>query len=96
MLVSIVTARVLAGKADIYERTFRELRQKVLANEPGISFYELCRVPGVPRTYKVIEACDTQATQDAHLATHYYQAAIEIIVGCLEDGSYEHLVCETI
>jgi quinol monooxygenase YgiN len=96
MFISVVTSRVMADKVALYERTFRELRDKVLANEPGITFYELCRVPDAPHTYKVIEAYDTSETQAAHLEKDYYQAAIKIIVECLEGGSYEHLVCETI
>jgi quinol monooxygenase YgiN len=96
MFISVVTSRVIAEKTELYERTFRELRGKVLANEPGVSFYELCHVADAPRTYKVIEAYDSQQTQDAHLATDYYQAAIRIIVDCLEGGSYEHVICETI
>jgi quinol monooxygenase YgiN len=96
MFISIVTSRVMAEKVGLYEQTFRELRKKVLANEPGVSFYELCRVSDAPHTYKVVEAYDSQQTQNSHLVTDYYQAAIKIIVDCLEGGSYEHVVCETI
>lgn len=96
MFISIVTASVIPEKVELYEQTFRDLREKVLANEPGVSFYELCRDPSAPYTYKVVEAYDSQETQEAHLATEYYQATIPVIVGCLAGGTYEHIVCETI
>ena len=96
MFISIVTASVQPDKVELYEQTFRDLRDKVLAKEPGVTFYELCRVPHAPNTYKVVEAYDSQETQDAHLATDYYQAAIAVIVGCLEGGTYEHIIVETI
>lgn len=97
MLISIVTARVKPEKIDIYEQTFRDLREQVLAREPGVSFYELAHDPSGPsHTYKVVEAYDSEETQDAHLATDYYRAAIAVIGDCLEGGTYEHVICDTI
>ena len=96
MFVVIVKAQVKPEKIDIYESTFKSLRKKVLANEPGVTFYELCRVPDQPCAYRVIECYRDQATQDEHLNKDYYKATIPIIVDCLVDGQYEMEVVEPI
>ena len=38
MYVIIVKARVKPDKVALYEATFRDLRQKVLEREPGVTF----------------------------------------------------------
>jgi quinol monooxygenase YgiN len=96
MFVSIVKARVRPQKVAIYEATFKELRALVQANEPGVLFYELCRDPKVPYSYRVVEAYTDQATQNAHLEMDYYKARIPIIMDCLEGGTYELEVLEAI
>jgi len=96
MFVVIVKARVKPETVEVYESTFRALREKVLANEPGVTFYELCRVPGEPYAYRVVEAYRDQATQEEHLAKDYYQQAIAVIGECLEGGTYEMEVVEPI
>ena len=96
MYVIIVKAKVKPEKVAVYESTFRDLRQKVLEREPGVTFYELCRVPDEPCSYRLVESYTDRAAQDAHLATDYYQAAVATIVGCLVDGTYEMETVETI
>lgn len=96
MFVVICRARVRPDKIALYEETFRALREKVLANEPGIAFYELCRVPGERGAYPVVEAYADQAAQDLHLATDYYREAGTVIMDCLVDGAFEMEVVETI
>ena len=96
MFVVICRAKVQPDKVELYETTFRALREKVLANEPGIAFYELCRVPGEPCHYRVVEAYADQAAQDAHLAMDYYQEAGAVIMGCLEGNTFEMETVEPI
>jgi len=96
MFVIIVKARVKPDKVELYESTFRGLREKVLANEPGVTFYELCRVPEETCTYRVIEAYQDAQVQEEHLTKDYYQQAIPIITECLEGASYEMEVVETV
>lgn len=96
MFIVICRAKVKPEKVALYEATFRALREKVLANEPGISFYELCRVPGEPYAYRVVEAYADQAAQDLHIAMDYYQQAGPTIMDCLVDGAFEMEVTETI
>ena len=96
MYVIIVKAKVKPDKIAVYESTFRDLRQKVLEREPGVTFYELCRVPDEPGSYRLVESYADQAAQDAHLATDYYQAAVATILECLVDNTYEMETVETI
>ena len=96
MYVIIVKAKVKPEKIATYETTFRDLRQKVLEREPGVTFYELCRIPDEPNSYRLVEGYADQNAQDIHLATDYYQAAVATIVACLVDGSYEMETLETI
>lgn len=96
MFVVICRAKVQPAKVELYEATFRALREKVLANEPGIAFYELCRVPGEPCCYRVVEAYADQAAQDVHLEMDYYKQAGGVIMDCLEGNSFEMEVVETI
>ena len=96
MFVIIVKARVKPDKVELYESTFKALRTKVLANEPGVIFYVLSRVPDDPFAYRLVESYKDQQTQDEHLTKDYYQEAIAVITECLEGGSYEMEVVETI
>ena len=96
MFVVIVKAQVVPEKVELYESTFAALREKVLAGEPGVSFYELCRVPGQPCHYRLVECYADQATQDAHLEMDYYKAAFATILECLVEGKFEMEVVETV
>ena len=95
MHVLILKTRVLPEKVELYESTFRELREKVLRLEPGVSFYELCRVPDQPNHYRLVEAYADDATQEEHLDTDYYREAREIIDTCL-DGPFEMEICSPV
>jgi quinol monooxygenase YgiN len=96
MFVVIVKAKVKPDKVSIYESTFKALRKIVLEREPGVTFYELCRVPGEPCCYRVIECYADQAAQDVHLAADYYQQAGPVIVDCLVGATYEMETVETV
>jgi len=96
MLVVICKAQVKSDKVGVYESTFKALRAQVLAEEPGVTFYELCRVPGQPCHYRVVECYTDQAAQDLHLNTDYYKAAFATVLDCLVDGTFEMEVVEPI
>jgi quinol monooxygenase YgiN len=96
MYVIIVKSKVKPEKVTAYESTFRDLRQKVLEREPGVTFYELCRLPDEPCSYRLVEAYTDQDAQNIHLATDYYQAAVSTIMDCLVGGSYEMETLQTI
>lgn len=96
MFFVIVKARVKPDKVDIYESTFKALRETVLENEPGVTFYALSRVPDSPCEYRLVEAYENAQVQEEHFAKDYYQAAVPVIMACLEDGSFEMEVFEAI
>jgi quinol monooxygenase YgiN len=81
--IVIATARVRPDKIALYEQTFRDLKAKVDALEPGVLFYELCKDPKEANTYRLIEAYSDEAVQQAHIDTDYYRAASRVIVECL-------------
>ena len=66
MFVVIVKANVKPEKVETYESTFKALREKVLANEPGVTFYELSRVPDSPCEYRMVEAYRDAQVQEEH------------------------------
>ncbi len=96
MFVVIVKAHVKPDMVETYESTFKALREKVLANEPGVTFYELSRVPDSPGEYRMVEAYADAQVQEEHFAKDYYIEAGPAIIDCLVDGSFEMEVVETI
>jgi quinol monooxygenase YgiN len=87
----VAKTRVRPEKVELYESTFRDLKAKVLANEPGVSFYELCHDPVAPNAYQVIEAYENDAVQAHHLGTDYYLAASGVILSCLQGDHMEQI-----
>jgi hypothetical protein len=59
MFVIYCEAQVKPEKVELYERTFHDLKKKVHAHEPGVVFYELCKDPVRPNTYRLFEAYRT-------------------------------------
>ena len=94
MYVLIAYTRVLPDKTELYESTFRDLRERVLREEPGVTFYELCRVPEKANHYRLIEAYSDNDVQEAHLNTDYYKEARAVIDSCL-DGPFDMEIVET-
>jgi quinol monooxygenase YgiN len=76
MIVIIATLQVIPGKAGIFEQFMAELTRAVVANEPGTHVYQLCRIPRLENSYRLIEFYADQATIDAHLQTPWFKAAL--------------------
>lgn len=87
MRLSQVTLRVKPDMIDQYEKTFHELRAKVLANEPGCPFFEVWHDPNDRGRFRVFEAYRDPAAVATHLATDYYKAAMKLFEPCLEPNS---------
>jgi quinol monooxygenase YgiN len=87
MRLTEVTLRVKPDKTGLYEKTFHDLRAKVLANEPGCAFFEVWHDPADPGRYRVFEAYRSPDAITAHLATDYYKAAMKLFEPCLEPDS---------
>lgn len=84
MRITKVTLRVKPEKARLYEETFLKLRDRVLREEDGCAFFELCRDARDSQTYHVIEAYADETAVAQHVATSYYKETARIFVECLE------------
>jgi (4S)-4-hydroxy-5-phosphonooxypentane-2,3-dione isomerase len=84
MRITKVTMRIRPEKTGLYEETFLRLRDRVLAEEEGCAFFELCRDPGEGEIYHVLEAYADEAAVEEHVQTPYYKETARIFVECLQ------------
>lgn len=84
MRITKVKLRVRPGKSELYEDTFLRLRDRVLAEEEGCAFFELCRDPDDREVYHVIEAYADDAAVERHVQTPYYKETARVFVECLQ------------
>lgn len=84
MRITHVKLRIRPEKAELYEATFDELRSTVLEEEPGCTFFELCKDPEDALTYHVIEAYEDDKAVEEHVSTPYYKTTARIFVECLQ------------
>lgn len=71
-LVATLTAP--KGKRAELEQLFVKMREAVLANEKGCSYYEIFRSRENPDAVVLLEVYETQADLDAHSTTPHMQA----------------------
>lgn len=83
--------RVKPEKADLYERTFKELQDLVQKHEPGTLLFEAAKDPEVPNGYRVFEAYKDMKAVDDHTATDYYKRTAAVFVECLEGDHMEQI-----
>lgn len=83
--------RVKPEKAKLYEETFKGLRAKTLALEPGCRVFEAAVNPNDPCEYRVFEAYDDQDAINVHIATEYYAPAAATFVECMEGDHMEEI-----
>jgi len=70
-LVATLTAQ--KGKLAELEQIFVQMREAVLANEKGCSYYEIFRSRENPDALVLLEVYDSQADIDAHGTTKHMQ-----------------------
>jgi len=73
-LVATLTAQ--KGKRAELEQLFVKMREAVLANEKGCSYYEIFRSRENPDAVVLLEVYDSQADIDAHNGSAHMQALI--------------------
>jgi quinol monooxygenase YgiN len=73
MIGIIATIKTKDGEGEAFEAVFRELTQKVRANESGNKLYQLTKSRTEPNTYKVLELYDDQDALTAHGQTDYFK-----------------------
>jgi len=76
MAIGIVaTLKVQPGKGSEFEGVFKELAEKVRANEPGNKLYRIFKSRKDADTYIVMEIYEDQAALDAHGKSDHFRAA---------------------
>ena len=74
MIGIVATLKVQDGKNAEFEAIFKELAEKVRANEPGNLMYQLTKSRSDPNTYKVLELYKDQESLTHHGGTDYFRA----------------------
>lgn len=73
MIGVVAVLKIQDGKGMEFEAIFRELSNKVRANEPGAKLYQLTKSRTEPNTYKVLEIYEDQAALTAHGQSDYFK-----------------------
>ncbi|MHB8530320.1 MAG: putative quinol monooxygenase [Caulobacteraceae bacterium] len=73
MIGVVATLKVQDGKGAEFEVVFKELAQKVRANEAGNLLYQLTRSRADANTYKVLELYRDQDALSAHGQSDYFR-----------------------
>jgi quinol monooxygenase YgiN len=79
----VATLKVQDGKQAEFEGVFRELGEKVRANEAGCLMYQLTKSRADPTVYKVLELYKDQDALTHHGGTEYFRAAGPKMGPCL-------------
>ena len=83
MIGIVATIKVQDGKAQEFEGVFKDLAQKVRANEPGNLCYQLTKSRTEAGVYKVLELYKDQDALTHHGQTDYFRAAGAKMGPCL-------------
>jgi quinol monooxygenase YgiN len=75
MIGIVATLKVQDGKGAEFEAIFKDLADKVRANESGCLMYQLTKSRADPNTYKVLELYKDQDSLTHHGQTEYFRAA---------------------
>lgn len=75
MIGIVATLKVQDGKGAEFEAIFKDLAEKVRANEAGCLMYQLTKSRADPNTYKVLELYKDQDALTHHGQTEYFRAA---------------------
>ena len=69
MLAVVVSLKLKPGVERDFEDSFTLFSRAVRENEPANHLFQLCRRPGAPGEYKVLEIYEDQAGLEAHGAS---------------------------
>jgi quinol monooxygenase YgiN len=73
MIGIVATLRVQEGKGPEFEAIFRQLSEKVRADEPGNLVYQLTKSRLEPNAYKVLELYKDETALAAHRGSSHYR-----------------------
>ena len=75
MIAIIATFEVRQGQEAAFEARIAEVAEKVRANEPGNTLYQLTRSKKAPQTYRMMELYADKDAVKLHGGTDYFTAA---------------------
>lgn len=87
MLTFIARMKTKEGKEEEFIRLAKQLTEKVLANEPGVTAYQFYRLRDEERGFGVIEAFVDDAAEELHRDTPHFHELAPSLLECL-DGTY--------
>ena len=82
MIAVVATIQVKEGKEADFEAVMKELGEKVRANEPGTTLYQVCKSAQAP-TYVVLENYTDQDAFTHHTTTTYFKEASPKMGACM-------------
>jgi len=75
MIAVTATFKVAPENAEAFEAVIAELTAATLANEPGVSLYQLGRSQKDPTFYRLLELYADKEALDAHMNSEWFKAA---------------------
>lgn len=87
MLTFLARMKVKADKEQQFIDLAKQLTEKTLANEAGVSLYKFYRLRDEPLGFAVLEAFVDEAAEEAHLNAEHFKALAPGLLECL-DGTY--------
>lgn len=85
MIAAIVDVKVDPAKVDELTQAFSALRERVLANEPGVITYHLVKPRDGSENYRFIEIYQDMEAVKAHSTTEYMREANPKLIACLTE-----------
>jgi quinol monooxygenase YgiN len=82
VIAVVATIRVQEGKEAEFEAVMKALAEKVRANEPGTTHYQLCKSKQGP-TYVVLENYTDQDAFNHHVKSSYFKEASPKMGACM-------------
>jgi quinol monooxygenase YgiN len=82
VIAVVATIQVKDGKEAEFEGVMKDLAEKVRANEPGTTLYQVCKSKQVP-TYVVLENYTDQDAFTHHTTTSYFKEASPKMGACM-------------
>jgi quinol monooxygenase YgiN len=82
VIAVVATIQVKEGKEAEFEAVMKDLAEKVRANEPGTTHYQVCKSTQGP-TYVVLENYTDQDAFTHHTTTSYFKEASPKMGTCM-------------
>ena len=87
MMTFLAKMKVKEGREDDFVRLAKALTEKVHSNEPETLAYEFYKLRDEERGYAVYEKFSSEAAEEAHQQTEYFNEIAPDLIDCL-DGTY--------